>query len=622
MTTDDYKKLLPNWPLDPGVYRFLDAEDRVLYVGKAKNLKNRLSSYFSSTKDMAYKTRVMVKHAHRIEMTLVDTEADALLLESTLIKRFQPPYNVMLKDGKSYTYLCIKNEPFPRVFLTRRVIRDGSTYFGPYTSKFRVEVILDLIKQLFPLRTCNLSLTEENIAKGKFKVCLEYHIKNCQGPCEGLESEADYNEKIEQIKNMLRGNFGPVKRHFQQEMARHAEAMEFEKAQQIKEKLTAFEDYQGKSTVVSTTIRDVDVFSIASDEKNAYVNYIKVVNGAIINTWTQEMVKNLDEDEVELLSFTILEIRERFQSIAPEVIVPFEVELADATVTMTVPKIGDKKKLLELSEKNVHFFLLQKKKEEASQTGKQTSAERILRTLQSDLQLADVPLHIECFDNSNMQGSYPVSSCVVFRNAKPSKGDYRHYNVKTVVGPNDFATMEEVVYRRYKRLLAEGQTLPQLIIIDGGKGQLSAAVKSLEALGIGVKAPGEGNETSPQIPKVTVVGIAKRLEEIFFPGDSVPLYINKKSESLKLIQQARNEAHRFAITFHRNQRSKDFTKTELEDIPGIGSKTAERLLKHFGSVKKMREASAEEIETAIGKGAAAKVAKYFQAEEAEGEVGS
>jgi excinuclease ABC subunit C len=615
MTTDDYKKLLPNWPHDPGVYRFLDAEDRVLYVGKAKNLKNRLSSYFSSTKDMAYKTRVMVKHAYRIEMTLVDTEADALLLESTLIKRFQPPYNVMLKDGKSYTYLCIKNEPFPRVFLTRRVIRDGSTYFGPYTSKFRVEVILDLIKQLFPLRTCNLSLTEENIAKGKFKVCLEYHIKNCQGPCEGLESEADYNEKIEQIKNMLRGNFGPVKRHFQQEMARHAEAMEFEKAQQIKEKLTAFEDYQGKSTVVSTTIRDVDVFSIASDEKNAYVNYIKVVNGAIINAWTQEMVKNLDEDETELLSFTILEIRERFQSIAPEVIVPFEVELADATLTMTVPKIGDKKKLLELSEKNVHFFLLQKKKEEASQTGKQTSAERILRTLQSDLQLADVPLHIECFDNSNMQGSYPVSSCVVFRNAKPSKGDYRHYNVKTVIGPNDFATMEEVVYRRYKRLLAEGQTLPQLIIIDGGKGQLSAAVKSLEALGIGVKAPGEGNETSPQIPKVTVVGIAKRLEEIFFPGDSVPLYINKKSESLKLIQQARNEAHRFAITFHRNQRSKDFTKTELEDIPGIGSKTAERLLKHFGSVKKMREASAEEIEKAIGKGAAAKVAKYFQAVE-------
>jgi excinuclease ABC subunit C len=623
MTTDDYKKLLPNWPHDPGVYRFLDAEDKVLYVGKAKNLKNRLSSYFSNTKDMAYKTRVMVKHAHRIEMTLVDTEADALLLESTLIKRFQPPYNVMLKDGKSYTYLCIKNERFPRVFLTRRVIRDGSTYFGPYTSKQRVETILDLIRQLFPLRTCALSLTEENIAKGKFKVCLEYHIKNCQGPCEGFETEANYNDKIEQIKNMLRGNFGPVKRHFQQLMAHHAERMEFEKAQQIKEKLLAFEDYQGKSTVVSTTIRDVDVFSIASDEKNAYVNYIKVVHGAIINTWTQEMVKNLDDDEADLLAFVLPEIRERFQSIAPEVIVPMEIPVADPTVTVTVPKIGDKKKLLELSEKNVHFFLLQKKKEEASAAGKQTSAERILRTLQSDLQMADVPLHLECFDNSNMQGSYPVSSCVVFRNAKPSKGDYRHYNVKTVIGPNDFATMEEVVYRRYKRLLAEGQPLPQLIIIDGGKGQLGAAVKSLEALGIGTNAPSMGNATQPNSQlgtqnsqlTVTVVGIAKRLEEIFFPGDSVPLYINKKSESLKLIQQARNEAHRFAITFHRNQRSKDFTKTELEDIPGIGTKTAEKLLKHFGSVKKMREASAEEIEKAIGKGAAKKVEGYFRAEE-------
>ncbi len=634
MTTDDYKRLLHNWPHDPGVYRFLDAEDRVLYVGKAKNLKNRLASYFSNTKDMAYKTRVMVKHASRIEMTLVGSEVDALLLESTLIKRFQPPYNVMLKDGKSYTYLCIKNEPFPRVFLTRRVIRDGSSYFGPYTSKQRVETILGLIRQLFPLRTCNLSLTQENIAKRKFKVCLEYHIKNCQGPCEAFETAAAYGEKIEHIKNMLRGNFGPVKRHFQQLMAHHAERMEFEKAQLIKDRLLAFEDYQGKSTVVSTTIRDVDVFSIASDEKNAYVNYIKVVNGAIINTWTQEMVKNLDDDEAELLAFVLPEIRERFQSIAPEVIVPMDVPVADTTVTVTVPKIGDKKKLLELSEKNVHFFLLQKKKEEASAAGKQTSAERILRTLQSDLQMADVPLHIECFDNSNMQGSYPVSSCVVFRNAKPSKSDYRHYNVKTVVGPNDFATMEEVVFRRYKRLLAEGQTLPQLIIIDGGKGQLSAAVKSLEALGIrmrderGMRNEGTGMKgdsgslvphPSSLVPEVTVVGIAKRLEEIFFPGDSVPLYINKKSESLKLIQQARNEAHRFAITFHRNQRSKDFTKTELEDIPGIGTKTADKLLKHFGSVKKMREASAEEVEAAIGKGAAEKVAKYFRAEEV-GEV--
>lgn len=606
MTNEDYKNLLPTWPHDPGVYRFLDETGNVLYVGKAKNLKNRLSSYFSASKDMAYKTRVMVKHAHRIEMTLVDSEADALLLESTLIKRFQPPYNVMLKDGKSYSYICIKQEDFPRVFLTRRVIRDGSTYFGPYTSKVRVATILELIKQLFPLRTCTLHLSEKAIERGKFGIkvpCLEYQIKNCQAPCVKLESAEEYSEKIEQIKNILRGNFGPVKRHFQLLMARHAERMEFEKAQEIKEKLTAFEDYQGKSTVVSTTIRDVDVFSIAGDEKFAYVNYIKVVNGAIINTYTQEMVKNLDEDETELLAFVIPELRERFQSISPEIIVPFEVEMAEKDVAVTVPKIGDKKKLLDLSEKNVQFFLLQKKKEEVSKSGKQTSAERILRTLQSDLHMKEVPLHIECFDNSNMQGSFPVSSCVVFKNAKPSKGDYRHYNVKSVEGPNDFATMEEVVYRRYKRLLAESQTLPQLIIIDGGKGQLGAAVKSLEALGI--------------LGKVTVVGIAKRLEEIFFPGDSIPLYINKKSESLKLIQQARNEAHRFAITFHRNQRSKDFTKTELEDIPGIGSKTAEKLLKHFGSVKKLRESPKPDLEGIIGKAATRKIWTYFGKEEEE-----
>ncbi len=601
MTNKDYQELYPTWPQEPGVYRFLGEEGKILYVGKAKNLKNRLSSYFGSTKGMAYKTRVMVKHASSIEFTLVDTETDALLLENTLIKRFQPPYNVMLKDGKSYNYICIKNERFPRVFITRRVIRDGSTYFGPYTSKGRLKTILDLVKQLFPLRTCTLNLSEKNIEKGSFgsmKVpCLEYQIKNCQAPCVKLESETEYNEKIEQIKNLLKGNFGPVKRHFQQKMLDHAEKMEFEKAHELKEKLTAFEDYQGKSTVVSTTIRDVDVFSIAGDEKFAYVNYIKVVNGAIINTYTQELVKNLDDDEQELLAYVIPELREKFQSIASEIIVPFEVGSGEEELTVTVPKIGDKKKLLELSEKNVHYFLLQKKKEEASKTGKQTSAERILRTLQSDLHMSDVPLHIECFDNSNMQGSYPVSSCVVFKNAKPSKSDYRHYNVKTVQGPNDFASMEEVVYRRYKRLLSEAQPLPQLIIIDGGKGQLSAAVKSLEALGI--------------LDKVTVVGIAKRLEEIFFPGDSVPLYINKKSESLKLIQQARNEAHRFAITFHRNKRSQDFTKTELHDIPGVGEKTAEKLLKSFGSVKKLREASREDVEKVAGKAVTGKIWTYF-----------
>jgi excinuclease ABC subunit C len=605
MTKKDYEILSPTWPQEPGVYRFIDGEDEVLYVGKAKNLKNRLTSYFSNAKNQVHKTRIMVKQARRIELTIVDTEADALLLENTLIKKLQPPFNVMLKDGKSYTYICIKNERFPRVFLTRKVIRDGSTYFGPYTSKGRVEDILELVKLLFPLRTCQLNLSEEslkkNMGKGEFRKCMMYDVKKCLAPCEGWENEQHYNERIEQIKNILRGNFGSVRRHFEAQMFEHAENLKFEQAQELKLKLAAFEDYQGKSTVVSTTIRDVDVFSIAADEKNAYVNYIKVVNGAIINTYTQEMVKNLDEDLHELLAYVIPELRERFHSIAPEIIVPFEVEWTEEGVSVTVPKIGDKKKLLDLSEKNVQFFLLQKRKEQITKQGKMTSAQRILRTLQQDLHMPAVPLHIECFDNSNMQGSYPVSSCVVFKNARPSKQDYRHYNVKTVQGPNDFATMEEVVYRRYKRLLSEGNSLPQLIIIDGGKGQLSAAVKSLEALGI--------------LDQVTAVGIAKRLEEIFFPGDSVPLYINKKSESLKLIQQARNEAHRFAITFHRNQRSKDFTKTELVDVPGVGEKTAAKLLKHFGSVKKLREADLPEIESIIGKVAAGKVWRYFGKEE-------
>ncbi len=616
MTVKDYKKLAPTWPAEPGVYRFVDAEGRVLYVGKAKNLRNRLSSYFTGLRNMSYKTRVMVKHAHHIELTLVDSEADALLLENTLIKRFQPPYNVMLKDGKSYTYLCIKNEPFPRVFITRRVVKDGSTYFGPYTSKWRIETILELIRRLFPLRTCRLNLSaaalEKNKGRGEYRKCLEYDIKNCNAPCEGWESEEEYNERIEQIRNILKGNFGPVRRHFQQKMMEYAEQMAFEKAQQIKEKLAALDDYQGKSTVVSTTIRDVDVFSIASDDKNAYVNYIKVVNGAIINTYTQELVKNLDEDEAELLAFAIPELRERFNSIAPEIIVPFEVALSEPGLTVTVPRIGDKKKLLDLSEKNVEFFLLQKRREELSKSGKLTSAERILRTLQQDLHMDAVPLHIECFDNSNMQGSYPVSSCVVFRNAKPSKKEYRHYNVKTVQGPNDFASMEEVVYRRYRRLLDEGQSLPQLIIIDGGKGQLAAAMKSLEKLGIA--------------DKVTVIGIAKRLEEIFFPNDPVPLYINKKSESLKLIQQCRNEAHRFAITFHRNQRSRKFTRTELLDIPGIGEKTAEKLLKHFGSVKKVREASEEALKEVLNARVVKQLMAYFgknpeQAAELDGRQG-
>ena len=600
MTTEDYQKISASLPKQPGVYKFINEEDTILYVGKAKNLKKRLASYFGNKKHQLNKTRALVKNAHHIEYIIVETEQDALLLENTLIKKYQPRYNVMLKDGKSYTYLCVKKERFPRVFMTRKVFKDGSTYFGPYTSNTRIKIILELIKTLFPLRNCNFNLSEENIKKGKFKVCLEYHIKNCKGPCEGFEEEAVYNTKIEQIKNILKGNFGAVKQHFKEVMRQYAENLEFEKAQDLKEKLVAFENYQSKSTVVSTSIRDLDVFYMVTDEKMAYVNYFKVVNGAIMNTYTLEMTKNLNDDEKQLLSFAIMELREKFNSITSEIVLAEKIDLPE-DLEITIPKIGDKKKLLDLSKKNVTYFLLQKKKEALANIKKQTSSERILKTLQKDLQLKELPFHIECFDNSNIQGAFPVSSCVVFKNAKPSKKDYRHFNIKTVEGPNDFASMEEVVYRRYKRLVQEGQDLPQLVIIDGGKGQLSAAVKILRALGIE--------------DKITVIGIAKRLEEIFFPDDPIPIYINKKSESLRLIQHARNEAHRFAITFHRNQRSKDFTSTELTKIKGIGDKTAQKLLSHFGSVKKIKAASAEQLTALIGKSATNNIQSYFSGKE-------
>ena len=601
MTTEDFKAIAPTVPRQPGIYKFMDEADTILYIGKAKNLFKRLSSYFGDKKGRAHKTRVMVRNAHHISYTIVETEADALLLENTLIKKFQPRYNVMLKDGKSYSYICIKKEPFPRVFITRRVFRDGSTYYGPYTSKTRLKIILDLIKTLFPLRTCKLNLSQKNIEAGKFKVCLEYHIKNCLGPCEGLEPEPVYRQRIEQVKNILRGHFAAVKSHFREEMNRYAQEMQFEKAQEIKEKLSAFEDYQSKSTVVSTTISDVDVFSVASIEKEAYVNYLKVINGAIIHTHTQELIPNLDQKEEDILAYAIPQIRERFNSITPELILPYEIPLAEADLKITVPKIGDKKKLLELSLKNVKYYALQKQKQAATQVRKQTSVERILKTLQEDLQMDRVPLHIECFDNSNMQGSHPVASCVVFKNAKPSKKDYRHFHIKTVEGPNDFASMEEVVHRRYRRLLEEDEPLPQLVVIDGGKGQLSAAMKSIRLLGIE--------------DKVTVIGIAKRLEEIFFPNDSIPIYINKKSESLKLIQQARNEAHRFAISFHRNLRSKNFLGTEITAVPGIGEKTAQKLLSHFGSAKKLREAKASEIIEVVGMAMAKKIIAHYKQDE-------
>ena len=597
MTIEQYRSIQHTVPTAPGVYRFISATGVILYVGKAKSLRNRLSSYFSERRDMLAKTKAMVRTAVKFEYTIVNSEQDALLLECTLIKEYQPKYNVMLKDGKTYPYFCIKNEPFPRVFVTRRVIKDGSLYFGPYTALQQVYVIRDLIKQLFPLRTCPYVLSQENIERKKVKLCLEYHIKNCLGPCQALESKSEYDEKITQIKNILKGNFGSVRQYLKQEMLQFAEQLEFERAELVRQNLQALEDYQGKSTVVSTTISDVDVFSIATDEQFAYVNFLRVSNGAVISAYTQELTKNLDDEPENLLLYAILALREKFGNKNREIIVPFELSVPENEVIITIPKIGDKRKLLEVSEKNVQYFLQQKRKEQINKAGKQSSSERILRTLQKDLNMSELPIHIECFDNSNLHGSFPVSSCVVFKNAKPSKRDYRHFNVKTVEGPNDFATMEEVVTRRYKRLLNENQSLPQLVIIDGGKGQLGAAMKSIKALGL------EG--------KMTVVGIAKQLEEIFFPGDPLPLYIDKKSESLKLIQQARNEAHRFGITFHRDQRSRGFTTTILSEIPGIGAVTAEKLLTHFKSVKQLSKATREKIESVVGKAAAKKVVDYF-----------
>ncbi len=597
MTTQDFKNIVETIPLLPGVYRFLDQDGTILYVGKAKNLRNRLSNYFGDKKNLAYKTRVLTKNASNIEFTIVDSEHDALLLENTFIKKFQPRYNVMLKDGKSYTYICIKKERFPRVFFTRRVIRDGSIYFGPYTSKYRVNIIMDLIKKMFQLRTCNLMLSKDNVDKGKFKVCLEYHMKNCLGPCVDLETEKNYQKKIDQVKNILKGNFSQVKEFVKTEMQEYAQKMEFEKAQEWLDKLSVFEDYQSKSTVVSTTVKDIDVFSIRSEEKWAFVNYLKVVNGAIINTDTFEFEKNLDEDEKDILSYAIPLIREKYNSIAKEVALPLDVPV-EKEIDGFIPLRGDKRKLLELSAKNLDYFLAQRRRQMMNKTQKQTSAQRILTTLKNDLHMDAMPLHIECFDNSNIQGTNPVASCVVFKNAKPSKKDYRRFKIKTVTGPDDFASMKEVVFRRYRRLLDENQSLPQLIIIDGGKGQLSSSVESLQKLGI--------------LEKVVVVGIAKKLEEIFFPGDSIPLYINKKSESLKLIQHCRNEAHRFAITFHRDLRSKGMLKTALTDIPGIGTKTAQKLLTEFGSLHNIAKKDHATLASAIGNSAANKVFNYLQ----------
>ncbi|MBL0292729.1 MAG: excinuclease ABC subunit C [Saprospiraceae bacterium] len=598
MNREDFHKVADKIPKMPGIYKYLDADNNILYVGKAKNLKNRVSSYFSAPNGQNHKTKVMLKAAQSIEFFVVNSEADALLLESTLIKKYQPRYNIMLKDGKSYVYICIKKEPFPRVFITRRVIKDGSSYFGPYTSKFRIEQVLEVIKKLFKLRTCNFNLSPENIAKGKIKLCLEYHIKNCEGPCQKLESEENYLQKIESIKHILKGQTAKVKESLRENMFLMAELNKFEEAQIIKENIEFLDDYQGKSTVVSTSIEDLDVFAIREDEDEAFVQYIKIINGAIIHTFTQEFEKNLEVEQDSILNYAIEVIREKFNSLAEEIIVPFDIPSKDPNVRMVVPKIGDKKKLLELAEKNLFYYCAQKKRDEANKVKKQSSEERILNTLKSDLNMAHLPMHIECFDNSNIQGAFPVSSCVVFKNGKPAKKDYRYFNIKTVIGPNDFASMEEVVYRRYSRVLKEGKPLADLIIIDGGKGQLSSAYKILESLGLQ--------------DKVVVIGIAKQLEEIFFPNDPIPIYINKKSESLKLIQQVRNEAHRFAITFHRNQRSKDFTKSSLFEIEGIGKKTVEKILSEFKSIENLKNTSPDILEKSLGKAITQKILEYYK----------
>ncbi len=595
----DYRAALKNIPHKPGVYQFWDVDNELIYIGKAKNLRNRVTSYFNKDLGMNAKTRVLVSKIRNITFTIVDTEVDAWLLENALIKKHQPRYNVMLKDDKTYPWIVIKNENFPRIYWTRRIIRDGSKYLGPYASVSMMHTILELIRETYPLRTCNLALTRENIDKGKFKVCLEYQLGNCKGPCQNFQTEEDYNNSIEEIKDILNGKINNVVRSMKSDIDQAAMDMNFELAHRLKRKYDLLEKYQSKSTVVNSSITDVDVFSIASEEKYAFVNFLKVMNGTIIQTQTIELKKRLDESDEELLTLAIFEFRSRYNSHSKEVIVPFDVHLEDEKIKFTVPKLGEKKKLLDLSQKNVLFF----KREKIDQYEKlnpEVRTERLLTQMMKDLRMNQLPRHIECFDNSNFQGKYPVSAIVVFKDAKPSKKDYRHFNVKTVEGPNDFATMEEAVHRRYRRMLDEGTPLPQLIIIDGGKGQLSAALKSLRLLGIE--------------KEVTVIGIAKRLEELYYPGDQYPLYLDKKSETLKIIQQLRDEAHRFGITFHRKKRDKGTLATELELIGGIGKTTAEKLLKYFKSVKKIREATEEELLEVVNLKQAKAIRNYFNPE--------
>jgi len=595
MEIPDLDLQLKTLPSGPGVYQYYDKKGKLLYVGKAKNLKKRVSSYFTKRHDNA-RTNLLVKKIVEIKHIVVDSETDALLLENNLIKNYQPRYNVMLKDDKSYPWICIKNERFPRVFPTRRLIKDGSEYYGPYTSMKTVHTLLDLIKGLYPLRTCNYDLSKEKIESGKYKVCLEYHLGNCLGPCEDLISAETYHDNIDAIRDIVKGNFKDSLYRFKSRMKQHAEAMEFEDAQRIKEKIEILEGYQAKSTVVNPSINNVDVFSIISDEGYGYVNFLQLSHGAIIRSHTLELKKKLDESDQELLEIGIIEIRQRFNSQSPEIYAPFPVDLGEK-FKVTVPKLGDKKRIVELSERNAKYFRMERFKQ-TKIVDPDRHVNRLMAQMKSDLRLSVEPRHIECFDNSNIQGTNPVAACVVFKDGKPSKKDYRKFNIKTVEGPNDFASMEEVVFRRYRRLLNEDEPLPQLIIVDGGKGQLSSGVKALDDLGL------RG--------KIAIIGIAKRLEELFYPGDSIPLYLDKKSETLKVIQQLRNEAHRFGITFHRNKRSNAAISTELETIPGIGEKTVIELLTQFRSVSKVKEASEKALAEVIGPAKARIIYNHYQ----------
>ena len=585
---------LQSLPDSPGVYQYYDKEGKILYVGKAKNLKKRVASYFNKLHDTA-KTNVLVKKIVTIKHIVVSTEQDAFLLENNLIKKLQPRYNVLLRDDKTYPWICIKKEPFSRIFSTRRMIKDGSEYFGPYTNFKTVHTILDLIKELYPLRTCNYELSESNIQAHKFKVCLEYHIANCKGPCEGLEMLENYQKQVDAIREILKGNFKDSMRDFKKLMQDLAFEMKFEAAQKVKEKIETLEKYQSRSTILNPKISNIDVFSIISDEAVAYVNFLQIAHGAIIRSFTLELKKKLDETDEELLELAVVELRERFSLTSKEIILPFLLDFGDK-IKVTVPQLGDKKQILELSQRNAKYQRLEQLKQ-IQIVDPERHTNRIMAQMQKDLRLSKEPRHIECFDNSNIQGTYPVAACVVFKDGKPSKKDYRHFNIKTVEGPNDFASMEEVVYRRYKRMLDENQCLPQLIIIDGGKGQLSSALKSIDALGL------RG--------KIAIIGIAKRLEELFYPGDSVPLYLDKKSESLKIIQHLRNEAHRFGITHHRDKRSKAALNSTIETIPGIGEKTMLTLLKHFKSVKRLKLSTEKEISEVVGVSKAKKISEFY-----------